>query len=116
MTSEGKASCLSAFTNDPVAFHWHRDVFDLPQGAVRLAATPACANQAFSLGQNVVAFQFHPEMTGRNLEHWLIGHSVELDDHGIDPRDLRADSPHFAGSLALKSSSVMQSWLTGLVE
>ncbi len=114
LTPDGAASCLSPFADDPVTLHWHRDVFDLPHGATRLASTQACDNQAFSIGSNVIGFQFHPEMTGRNIEHWLVGHSVELGNHGIDPWTIRADSSRFAESLTLKASSVMRSWLAGL--
>jgi GMP synthase (glutamine-hydrolysing) len=45
------------------AFHWHGDTFDLSPGAIRLAASEACANQAFALGERVIGLQFHLEMT-----------------------------------------------------
>ena len=54
-------------------FHWHGETFDLPEGAVRLARSTPCANQAFQIARHVIALQFHPEMTpegGRALvEH-----------------------------------------------
>jgi GMP synthase-like glutamine amidotransferase len=44
-------------------FHWHGDTFDLPPGAVRLAGSAACRNQAFAVNDNVLALQFHLEST-----------------------------------------------------
>ncbi len=44
-------------------FHWHGETFDLPSGARHAARSEACENQAFTLGDRVLALQFHLETT-----------------------------------------------------
>ncbi len=55
------------------AFHWHGDTFDIPDGALPLASSEACANQGFVFQERVVALQFHLETTpdgaARLVEH-----------------------------------------------
>lgn len=48
-----------------VPFHWHGDAFDLPDGAVRLAASERTEHQAFRYGDGGVAYGllFHRETT-----------------------------------------------------
>jgi GMP synthase (glutamine-hydrolysing) len=50
------------------AFHWHGEAFDLPAGAVRLAESDGCANQAFEFGGKALALQFHLEVTRESVE------------------------------------------------
>jgi GMP synthase (glutamine-hydrolysing) len=64
------------------AFVGHKEaVTDLPPHAVRLATSPGCPVQAFRVGRNVYATQFHPE----------------LDIHGLCTRiDVYKHSGYFA--------------------
>lgn len=74
LTEQGTASNL--FQGFPKAFdvfHWHGDTFDLPEGAILLAESAACKNQAFSYQKNVLALQFHLDLKKENVEA-LIDH------------------------------------------
>jgi GMP synthase-like glutamine amidotransferase len=52
------------------AFQWHYYTFELPSGAVQLAAS-AAARQAYRLGDRVWGIQFHAEVDRTMLDHWL---------------------------------------------
>jgi len=72
VTSEGKDDDLfSHFDETEKIFQWHGDTFDIPDGAVRLASSPTCENQAFRYGDNVYGFQFHMEVDEPLIERWL---------------------------------------------
>ena len=97
-----------------MTLHWHGDTFDLPAGAQRLASTDLCRNQAFSLGSNIIAFQFHPEASATGFENWLIGHAAELAAAGLDIRELRADAEKYGAELERKAQRVVTDWLAQL--
>jgi GMP synthase (glutamine-hydrolysing) len=52
-------------------FQWHGDTFDLPRGAVQLARSAACQQQAFRFGPSAYGLQFHVEMTAEMVDDWL---------------------------------------------
>jgi GMP synthase-like glutamine amidotransferase len=60
------------------AFHWHGETFDLPAGAVRLARSGGCENQAFQVGHTVLGFQFHLETTPDSADQLLEHNRAEL--------------------------------------
>ncbi|MEP3074315.1 glutamine amidotransferase [Maricaulis sp.] len=114
LSEAGALSCLAPFAHDPITLHWHGDTFDLPAGALRLASTDICENQAFSLGPHAIGFQFHPEAGGGSLEAWLVGHAVELAAAGVDIAQLRQDAGLYGPRLAKKGREVAASWLAEL--
>lgn len=59
------------FGQDPATTvaQWHYDTFSVPTGAVALASSSVCANQAWALGPHL-AMQFHIEMDRAKLQAW----------------------------------------------
>jgi GMP synthase (glutamine-hydrolysing) len=114
VTPTGQAGILRHFADVPV-LHWHGDMADVPAEAERLAETPVCRNQAFSVGPNILALQFHPEIdVERSFERWLIGHACELAGAGIDPRTLRAEAARHGARLRQAGRAMLTEWLVGL--
>lgn len=54
------------FPSSEIVFHWHGETFDLPPGAIRMAQSEGCENQAFQLGERVIGLQFHLETTPKS--------------------------------------------------
>lgn len=52
-------------------FQWHAYTFDLPHGAIHLASTPTCPNQAFRHGERAYGLQFHLEADQELIQRWL---------------------------------------------
>jgi GMP synthase-like glutamine amidotransferase len=64
LTSEARSFPLFSFLpENPLVFQWHGDPFSVPPGAVLLAESEACKNQAFMYRNRIFAFQFHLENT-----------------------------------------------------
>jgi GMP synthase (glutamine-hydrolysing) len=86
----------SADASRITVFQWHGDTFDLPAGAVQLARSPHCENQAFRYGDRAFGLQFHMEVTAEIIADWLgqsdnCGELAELDY--IDPATIRRETP-----------------------
>ena len=54
-----------------LAFHWHGDTFETPEGATRLATSEPGINQGFVYGDRVIGLQFHLESTKNSIEALL---------------------------------------------
>jgi GMP synthase (glutamine-hydrolysing) len=113
LTQEGEG-LLAPLVDQPV-LHWHGDTFDLPSGAVLLAKTDICAQQAFSYGRHGMAFQFHPEAREKGFERWLIGHAAEIAaTKGVSAPALRAQMRAHGAAADKKGQAVLARWLAEL--
>jgi len=91
LSEAGKDSALRYLGSEHCSMlHWHGETFDLPEGAQLLAFSEQYENQAFSYGRNILALQFHPEITQRGMEKWFIGHIGEImQTEGVSVAQLR---------------------------
>ena len=79
LSDEGcKSDLLCGTPPEPTVFHWHGDTFDLPAGAVHLAASQGCTNQAFLANNRILGLQFHLESTPETVRQILAHCSDEL--------------------------------------
>lgn len=113
LTEDGKASPLAVLEGLHI-LNWHGDTFDLPTGATRLASTDLTPNQAFSYGPKLLALQFHVELPERDMERWLIGHTLELAKNNVDLAQMRQETARYAPPTNAASRTLFNDWLDAL--
>ncbi len=114
LDSEASANALSPLEGVPV-LHWHGDTFDIPDGAVHLASTDACRNQAFAWRRRGLALQFHAEVRPAALERWYIGHACEISaTAGISVAALRAEAARHGAALQKPAEVLWANWISSL--
>jgi len=112
-TSQGSSSPLARIGTQAL-LHWHGDQFELPAGCASLASTPLCPHQAFMVGTHAMAWQFHLEVDAARIEQWLIGHTSELQQAGIDIAMLRSAAVQHRAGLAHALDAVLADWFNRL--
>jgi GMP synthase-like glutamine amidotransferase len=76
---------------------WHGDTFELPDGAVLLATSPAYPNQAFRVGRAAYGVQFHIEVTTELSHEWsVVPAYVEYADRVLGPGGIEGLLADFA--------------------
>jgi GMP synthase (glutamine-hydrolysing) len=57
-------------------FHWHKETFNLPEGATLLSRGETVEKQVFKMG-SALGVQFHPEVTWPIISRWSGSHPKE---------------------------------------
>ena len=114
LTNQGLASPLK-YLEQVHVLHWHGDTFDLPESAKHLASSVYYPNQAFSVGLNILALQFHAEIDPQYFERWLIGHTGELHHAQLDILTLRQENIRYGKQLQHHAKQLFSDWLSNLV-
>jgi len=72
LTDEGRHDPLfRGVEAQPEIFQWHEDTFAIPAGAVHLASSKDCPNQAYRFGRDVYGLQFHVEVNEELIASWI---------------------------------------------
>jgi GMP synthase-like glutamine amidotransferase len=96
-------------------FQWHGDTFDLPEGAVLLATSPAYPHQAVRVGERAYGVQFHLEVSPELVREWAAvpAYAAALErvlGPGSVPR-LLSDFSAAAEELARHGRALFERWL-----
>jgi len=91
-------------------FHWHGDTFEIPKGAVKLASSVMYKNQAFRIGKQVIALQFHLEVEEEGIKRWIEAYREELKEEGIEEEEILS-SPEKWRKLKLYSDVFIEYFL-----
>lgn len=118
LTEEGKTSPLRHLAAENTnMFHWHGDTFDLPEGVALLASSDLYRNQAFSMGSNVLAVQFHAEISENQLCGCFEDFTEDLKPFGnVEEKleELRRDTEAHSATLEKQNALFLREWLEGL--
>jgi GMP synthase (glutamine-hydrolysing) len=95
--------------------HWHGDTFELPEGAELIASSERYAHQAFRVGDNVLALQFHAEMgLDERFETWVEQWPDDIAAAGTTAEQLRADHARHGAAVVAAGRAMIADWLASL--
>ncbi|SIQ90100.1 GMP synthase (glutamine-hydrolysing) [Rhizobium sp. RU20A] len=92
-----------------MVYHFHREGFDLPQGAELLATGETYPNQAFRIGGNAWGIQFHGELTRAMMHRWVV-HGA----HRFDLPNAQVGRQHLDGRFLYDAA--LRRWMEGFLE
>lgn len=92
------------------AYHWHGDIFPLPEGAVPLARSAQTAYQAFRYGRRAYGFLFHMEVTEKIIGRMVETFAEELRESRVDGEEIIKKIPDHLPRLQKIGGVVFERW------
>lgn len=102
-----------------LSFHWHGETFAVPEGATRVMASAACANQAFVTGKHF-GMQCHVEMTEELIRSWCKDWEKEVEGLARrvasvqTPAEMEQDIGKKVDALHAVADRIYDRWVEGL--
>ena len=114
LTDEGRNNYfVNSIQDKQIVFHWHGDTFDLPEGAIHLAKSAGCLNQAFVSNEKVVGLQFHLEVTEKSLKDMIENGKNEI----REAKYIQNENGIYEGTINCeKNNSLLNNLLNRLAE
>ncbi len=94
-----------------IAFHWHGDAFELPEGATLLASSGPTPVQAFRYGEKAYGLLFHLEVEERLVRRMLDTFAQEAREAGEDPHEILRQTPEHLPQLMARAGRFYERFL-----
>lgn len=102
---------FSHLTDGDLAFQWHGDAFEIPDGATLLATGDHVPNQAFRVGDLAWGTQFHCEVNQSELDFWLDEFARDGDlrsEWGKNSQEVRDEAGRFMAAHESRGREVFE--------
>ena len=91
-------------------FHWHGDIFDLPEEAVPLASSALTRCQAFRYGPNAYGILCHMEVTREIISCMVDAFAEELGEENIEGEALLRQAETYLPPLHRIGGTLFRNW------
>lgn len=111
LTEEAAVDRLFHPVSSPfTAFHWHGDIFEIPDDAVSLASSEMTACQAFRHGNNAYGILPHMEVNDFMVRDWAVSNQPYLQKAGGDGATIIGGIPKHLNDLQHTGRIIFGNW------
>ena len=97
--------------NEFMAYHWHGDVFNLPEDAVSLASSMLTEHQAFTHKERAYGILFHPEATKEIIWGMTQNFAEEAEGAGVTQKEILEDSEKYLLAFQAIADKIFNRWV-----
>jgi len=107
---------LGELPDEFTVFHWHGEMFSVPDGAELILGSTHCPHQAFVSG-NTLALQCHVEMMAPMVPEWSALYAHEISSPGVtvqSAQEMTRDLDARIAAAQAVADVLYRRWLAGL--